>query len=65
MDIHERQSSVARRVICWQQRPSATGLELARLILFPDRMGVDANLEIVKNEAVDRVTWATVHGLIT
>ena len=34
------------------------------LILFPDRMGVDANLEIVKSEAVDWVTWATTHGLI-
>ena len=34
------------------------------LILFPDRIGVDANLDIVQNEAVDRVTWATTHGLI-
>jgi hypothetical protein len=34
------------------------------LILFPDRMGVDANLEIVQSEAVDWVTWATAHGLI-
>lgn len=34
------------------------------LILFPDRMGVDANLEVVQSEAVDWVTWATTHGLI-
>ena len=34
------------------------------LILFPDGMGVDANLEVVKSEAVDWVTWATTHGLI-
>ena len=34
------------------------------LILFPDRMGVDANLEIVQNVAVDWFTWATTHGLI-
>ena len=34
------------------------------LILFPDRMGVDANLEIVQSEAVDWVTWATTLGLI-
>ena len=34
------------------------------LILFPDQMGIDANLEIVQSEAVDWVTWATTHGLI-
>ena len=34
------------------------------LILFPDRMGVDANLEIVQSEAVDWVIWAAAHGLI-
>lgn len=34
------------------------------LILFPDRMGVDAKLEIVQSEAVDWATWATAHGLI-
>jgi hypothetical protein len=34
------------------------------LILFPDRMGVEANLESVQSEAVDWVTWATAHGLI-
>ncbi|HQD14800.1 MAG TPA: hypothetical protein PLY54_05110 [Ottowia sp.] len=32
------------------------------LILFPDRMGVDANLEIVRSVAVDWVTWAMTHG---
>jgi len=34
------------------------------LILFPDGMGVDAILEIVRSEAFDWVTWATAHGLI-
>jgi hypothetical protein len=34
------------------------------LILFPDRMSVDASLEIVQSQAVDWVTWATAHGLI-
>jgi hypothetical protein len=34
------------------------------LILFPDRMGVDATLEIVQSEGVDWVTWATTHGLV-
>ena len=36
----------------------------ANLILFPDQMGIDANLEIVQSEAVDWVTWATTHGLL-
>lgn len=35
------------------------------LILFPDRMRVDANLEIVQSEQVDWVTWATLNRLIT
>jgi len=34
------------------------------LILFPDPMGIDADLEIVRSEAVDWVTWATAHDLI-
>ncbi len=34
------------------------------LILFPDRMGIDPGLEIVRSEAVDWVTWAVAHGLI-
>lgn len=34
------------------------------LILFPDRMGIDATLEVVTSEAVDWVTWATALGLI-
>jgi hypothetical protein len=34
------------------------------LMLFPDRMGVDANLEIIHSEAVDWVAWATAHGLV-
>ena len=33
------------------------------LILFPDRMGVDATLEIVTSETVDWVVWAKAHGL--
>ena len=35
------------------------------LILFPDRMGMDATLEVVTSEVVDWVTWATALGLIT
>lgn len=34
------------------------------LILFPDRMGVDASLEVVTSEVVDWVAWATAHDLI-
>ena len=34
------------------------------LILFPDRMGIDATLEVVTSEAVDWATWATAHGLL-
>lgn len=34
------------------------------LILFPDRMGVDAALEIVRSETVDWITWATAQGRI-
>ena len=34
------------------------------LILFPDRMGVDATLEVVTSEAVDWASWATDHGLL-
>jgi len=34
------------------------------LILFPDRMGMDATLEVVTSEAVDWATWATAQGLI-
>jgi len=34
------------------------------LILFLDRMGVDASLEIVQSEAVDWINWATARGLI-
>ncbi len=35
------------------------------LILFPDRMGLEATLEIVYSEAVDWVSWAKTHGVIT
>ena len=34
------------------------------LILFPDRMGMDATFEVVTSEAVDWVAWATDQGLI-
>lgn len=34
------------------------------LILFPDRMGMDATLEVVTSEPVDWITWATAHGVI-
>lgn len=34
------------------------------LILFPDRMGLDATLEVVASENVDWLTWATTHGLL-
>lgn len=34
------------------------------LILFPDRMGVDATLEIVSSETVDWITWATTQDLL-
>ena len=34
------------------------------LMLFPDRMGIDATLETVNSEAVDWLAWATDHGLV-
>jgi RES domain len=34
------------------------------LILFPDRMGMDATLEVVQSEVADWVGWATEKGLI-
>jgi len=34
------------------------------LILFPDRMGIDATLEVVASEAVDWMAWATTEGLL-
>jgi hypothetical protein len=34
------------------------------LILFTDRLGVDANLEVVRSEAVDWLDWATTNGLV-
>ena len=33
------------------------------LILFPDRMGMDATLEVVTSEAVDWAAWATAQGM--
>ncbi|WP_418648600.1 RES family NAD+ phosphorylase [Thauera butanivorans] len=33
------------------------------LILFPDRMGADATLEIVTSESIDWLMWANAHGL--
>ena len=35
------------------------------LILFPDRMGVDATLELVISENVEWIGWATAHGLLS
>jgi hypothetical protein len=35
------------------------------LILFPDRMGIDATLELVASESVDWLAWATTNGLLT
>lgn len=34
------------------------------LILFTDRLGTDATLEVVSSEVVDWVAWAIAHGLI-
>ena len=34
------------------------------LILFPDRMGIDAAMEIVHSETIDWVTWATAQGVL-
>lgn len=34
------------------------------LILFPDRMGIDATMEIVHSETVDWITWATTQGVL-
>lgn len=34
------------------------------LILFPDRMGGDATLEVLTSEIVDWAAWATTQGLI-
>lgn len=35
------------------------------LMLFPDRMGIDATLEVVNSETVDWITWAGARGLLT
>ena len=35
------------------------------LMLFPDRMGANATLEVVTSEHIDWITWATEHGLFT
>jgi hypothetical protein len=34
------------------------------LILFPDKMGLDATLEVVSSEMVDWVSWSTTQGLL-
>ena len=34
------------------------------LILFPDKMGADATLEIVDSEPVEWLTWAIAQGLL-
>lgn len=33
------------------------------LVPDPDRMGIDATMEIVHSETVDWITWATTHGI--
>ena len=33
------------------------------LMLFPERMGTDASLELVSNETVDWLAWGTAQGL--
>jgi hypothetical protein len=35
------------------------------LILFPDRMGIDATLEVVESSPIDWVQWAIANGLFT
>lgn len=35
------------------------------LMLFPDRMGANATLEVVSSEAIDWIGWATERGLLT
>lgn len=35
------------------------------LILFPDRMGMDAKLEVVVSESVDWAKWAVANGFLT
>jgi hypothetical protein len=34
------------------------------LMLFPDRMGADAQLELVRSETVDWLAWGVDNGLI-
>jgi RES domain len=34
------------------------------LILFPDRMGMDATLEVTSSDVVDWIAWATARGLL-
>ena len=34
------------------------------LILFPDRMGIDATLEVVTSESIDWLAWAITNGLL-
>ncbi len=34
------------------------------LVLFPDKMGIDATLDVVTSECVDWMQWATGQGLL-
>ena len=34
------------------------------LVLFTDKMGLDATVEVVTSEVVDWVSWATEHGML-
>jgi hypothetical protein len=34
------------------------------LMLFPERMGADATLELVNSETVDWFAWGTAQGMI-
>lgn len=34
------------------------------LVLFPDKMGVDATIEVVSSEPVDWISWASENGVL-
>lgn len=34
------------------------------LVLFPDRMGIDATLQLDSSESIDWLAWGTTHGLL-
>ena len=35
------------------------------LVLFPDKMGLDANIVVVTSEPVDWISWASEHGMLS